>query len=411
MQKSAMWLMGSLLVISLCAFTFLGGYVTRMETVKTTAQAAGPVSASDTAAGNFAALDEIYATLQQNYVDPSKLQDPSALKQGAIDGLLTTVGDTHQVYVRKEDVQLEQSDLAGQFEGIGATVTQKNGEVSIEALIPDYPASKSSLKVGDVILAVDGQPAKGKSSTDIVKVIRGKAGTDVKITVRHNDGKQEEITVTRAQIRIDSTHTEQLMDANGQPVTDIAYLRISQFAQTTDKEVTAFLKSIQGKPYKGMILDLRNNPGGYLNQTESILNSFLKPDQVELITQARSGAEQVDKAKAASVNTSLPLVVLVNKNSASASEITAGALRDDGRATVMGEQTFGKGTVNQFFPLKQDGGELYVTVARWLTPKHDQIEGKGVTPDVVVHLGDNDDVKGYFNAQLYQAIDFLHKGS
>jgi len=415
-QKAAIGLIGGLLGITVCAFAFLGGYATRMYTYKAPAASA---SVSDTsnpngsglaATGDFGALNEIYDALKAHYVDPSKLDDTRGLKQGAIDGLLNTVGDTHQVYVSPDDVQFEQSDLSGQFEGIGATVTQKNGEVSIEALIPDYPASKSNLKVGDVILSVDGQPAKGKSSTDIVRLIRGKAGTDVKIGVRHSDGKPEDISITRAQIKLQSVYTEELKDANGNPVPDLAYMRISQFQQTTDKEVQDYLKSIQGKPYKGLIIDLRNNPGGYLVQTENILNDFLKPGQTELIHQGRNDQESVDKAQSGSTTTSLPIVVLVNKQSASASEIVAGALRDNGRATIMGEQTFGKGTVNQFFPLKNDKGEVYVTVERWLTPKHEQIEGKGITPDVVVHLGDNDDPKSYFNQQLYQAIDQLHKG-
>lgn len=416
----AIGLIGGLLGISLCAFAFLGGYATRMLTTKppVTAAAAADPNGGDaasklgqTATGDFVALNDIYDVLKAHYVDPSKLDDPAALKQGAIDGLLNTVGDVHQVYVTQQDTALAATELSGQFEGIGATVQQKNGEVSIEALIPEYPASKSNLKVGDVITSVDGQPAKGKSSTDIVKLIRGKAGTDVKIGVRHSDGNLEDITITRAQIKLQSVYTEDLKDANGNAVPDIAYLRISQFQQTTDQEVRDFLKGIQGKPYKGLIIDLRNNPGGFLTQTENILNDFLKPGQAELIHQGRDGKESVDKAQAGAASTSLPIVVLVNKGSASASEITAGALRDGGRATVMGEQTFGKGTVNQFFPLKNDKGELYVTVERWLTPNHEQIEGKGITPDIVVHLGDNDDPKSYFNQQLYQAIDKLRSGS
>ncbi|HZQ37762.1 MAG TPA: S41 family peptidase, partial [Dehalococcoidia bacterium] len=210
---------------------------------------------------------------------------------------------------------------------------------------------------------------------------------------------------------ITSVHADQLKDANGNPVNDLGYLRISQFQQSTDKEVADYLKSIQGKGYKGLILDLRNNPGGYLQQTENVLGDFLKPGQTVLITQDRNGHETVDKAAAQSVHTDLPLIVLVNKNSASASEITAGAIQQDGRGKVIGEQTFGKGTVNQFFPLPKDGGELYVSIARWLTPNHDTIEGKGITPDMVVHLADNDDPQSYFNAQLYAAIDYLHQSN
>ncbi|HLZ72910.1 MAG TPA: S41 family peptidase [Dehalococcoidia bacterium] len=423
-QKALAWMIGALLAVSLGAFAFLGGYFVRKTTEPASASApaavaaaaatAGAGSASASASGNvdFGVLQEIDNVLKANYVDPSRLQDQQALKQGAIDGLLNTVGDSHQVYVRPEDVQFEETDLSGQFEGIGATVQQKNGQVSIESLIPDYPAFKSGkLKPGDIILAVDGASMQGKTTTDAVKAIRGRAGTNVTISVQHNNGQKEDVTLTRAQILITSVHADALKDANGNPVTDLGYLRLSQFQQSTDKEVADYLKSIQGKGYKGLILDLRNNPGGYLQQTENILSDFLKPGQTVLITQDRNGKEKADKSAAQSVSSDLPLVVLVNKNSASASEITAGAIQDNGRGKVIGEQTFGKGTVNQFFPLPKDGGELYVSIARWLTPNHDQIEGKGITPDMVVHLADNDDPQSYFNAQLYAAIDYLHKAN
>src|SRR5579885_923931 len=418
-QKAAIWMVGALLAISFGAFAFLGGYFVRKTTepaaaassVAATAAAGGSANASS-GTNNFEVLQEIDNVLKANYVDPSRVQDQSALKQGAIDGLLNTVGDSHQVYVRPEDVQFEQTDLSGQFEGVGATVQQKNGQVSIESLIPDYPAAKSGkLTPGDVLLAVDGQSMQGKTTTDVVKAIRGRAGTNVTISVQHNDGSKEDVTLTRAQILITSVHADHLKDANGNPVNDLGYLRISQFQQSTDKEVADYLKSIQGKGYKGLILDLRNNPGGYLQQTENILGDFLKPGQTVLITQDRDGHETVDKASAQSVHTDLPIVVLVNKNSASASEITAGAIQQDGRGKVIGEQTFGKGTVNQFFPLPKDGGELYVSIARWLTPNHETIEGKGITPDMVVHLGDNDDPQSYFNAQLYATVDYLHQSN
>ncbi len=420
-QKAAVWMIGALLAISFGAFAFLGGYFVRKTTEPATASSSSSAaanvaqtggSASSGGTNNFAVLQEIDDVLKANYIDPSRLQDQEALKQGAIDGLLNTVGDSHQVYVRPEDVQFEQTDLSGQFEGVGATVQQKNGQVSIESLIPDYPAAKSGkLKPGDVILAVDGQSMQGKTTTDVVKAIRGRAGTNVTISVQHNDGSKEDVTLTRAQILITSVHADQLKDANGNPVNDLGYLRISQFQQSTDKEVADYLKSIQGKGYKGLILDLRNNPGGYLQQTENVLGEFLKSGQTVLITQDRDGHETVDKAPSQSVHTDLPLVVLVNKNSASASEITAGAIQDNGRGKVIGEQTFGKGTVNQFFPLPKDGGELYVSIARWLTPNHETIEGKGITPDMVVHLGDNDDPQSYFNAQLYAAVDYLHQSN
>ncbi|HZQ36537.1 MAG TPA: PDZ domain-containing protein, partial [Dehalococcoidia bacterium] len=248
-QKAAIWMIGALLAISFGAFAFLGGYFVRKTTEPAAAASSSaanlaPTGGSASAGGtnNFEVLQEIDDVLKANYVDPSRVQDQAALKQGAIDGLLNTVGDSHQVYVRPEDVQFEETDLSGQFEGIGATVQQKNGQVSIESLIPDYPAAKSGkLKPGDIILAVDGQSMQGKTSTDAVKAIRGRAGTNVTISVQHNDGSKEDITLTRAQILITSVHADQLKDANGNPVNDLGYIRISQFQQSTDKEVADYL--------------------------------------------------------------------------------------------------------------------------------------------------------------------------
>lgn len=400
------WTLGGLMVVLLASLMLLAGILIGRDTKKATQAAAvtAPASVSD----QFSTLGDIYQTLQQQYVEPAKLPDLATQKQGAIDGLLQAVGDAHQVYVPAQDVALENTDLSGQFEGIGATVEQKNGQVLIQSLIPDEPASKSNLKPGDVILAVDGASMVGKSSTDVVKVIRGQAGTKVTISVQHSDGTKEDVTITRAQITLDSVHTEDLKDKAGNPVTDLGYVRIDQFQDSTATELAKYLDGIKNKGYKGLILDLRNNPGGRLDICEQVLSDFLKSGQVELIQQERGGAQQVDKAASSSSTTALPLVVLVNKQSASASEITAGALQSNKRATVIGEQTFGKGTVNQFFPLP-DGGELYVTVGRWLTPDNKQIEGQGITPDVVVHLDNGESAQSIDNAQLYAAIDYLHQ--
>jgi carboxyl-terminal processing protease len=409
-QTILSWLVGGLLVIALCGFMLLAGVLIGRSTKKSNAAGAAQGSAASAdAQAQFGALAEIYQTLQDNYVDPSKLPDLQTQKQAAIDGLLTAVGDTHQVYVNPQDVALESSDISGQFEGVGASVQQKNGSVQIEALIPDTPAAKSNLKVGDVILGVDGKSVQGKTVNDVVGLIRGQAGTNVTISVQHSGGAKEDVQITRASITLTSVHADQITDKAGNPVTDLAYIRIDQYQDSTAKELATALDALKGKGYKGLILDLRGNPGGLLDSCEQVLNDFLKPGDVELIQQARGGAQQSVKASSGAASTDLPLVVLVNKQSASASEITAGALQDHKRAVIIGEQTFGKGTVNEFFKLPQDGGELYVSIGRWLTPAGKQIEGQGITPDMVVPLDNSDDPQSTENAQLYAAIDYLHQ--
>jgi len=415
-QKGILWSMGVLAVVALCAVTFLGGYVTRMETNKSASIGAAPGAAQGGATSggtqSFEALDEIYQVLKDYYVNPSQIPDFDVAKQDSIDGLLNAIGDPNQVYIPPSDVANVQIDESGQYEGIGATMTQKNGQVVIESLIPDYPASKSDLKVGDILLTVDGQSVSGKTTDQVVQLVRGKAGTQVTLGVKHQDGSTENITITRSAIIEQTVHTDQITDAQGNPVTDIAYMRISQFQDNTDKDVANFLNSIKGKPYKGLIIDLRNNPGGSLQATVNILNDLLQPGQTEFIEQDRNGHKQPTQAQrgAASIDPNLPIVVLVNGNSASASELTSGALHDNGRAKIIGQKTYGKGTVNQFIPLPKDGGELYVSIADWLTPNGNLIEGTGITPDIVVPLGQNQDVNSYENDQLYRAIDYIHNG-
>ena len=410
-QTVLSWVVGGLLVIALSGFMLLGGVLIGRNTKKSSAAtgAAPGSAASDNAQQQFGALAEIYQTLQDHYVDPSKLPDLQTQKQAAIDGLLNAVGDAHQVYVPPQDVQLEQTDISGQFEGVGASVQQKNGSVQIEALIPDTPASKSHLQVGDTILSVDGNSVQGKTVNDVVKLIRGQAGTSVTIGVQHPNGQKEDVQITRAAITLNSVHADQITDKDGNPVTDLAYIRIDQFQDSTPQELATALNALKGKQLKGLILDLRGNPGGLLDACEKVLDDFLKPGDVELIQQARGGGQQTDKASQGAASTSLPMVVLVDKNSASASEITAGALQDHQRAEIIGVQTFGKGTVNEFFTLPQDGGELYVSVGRWLTPNGKQIEGQGITPDMNVPLASSDQPGTTENAQLYAAIDYLRQ--
>lgn len=406
LEQIAKWSIGGLLVLAIMALCFGLGFGTRMATEKP-----APVAASvQQAAGapSFDVLNEIYSDIKKNYIDANQL-DPQALRQGAIDGLIKAVGDPHMGYLSQAAFLAENDDVSGSFSGIGATVQQKNGQL-ILAPLPNTPAERAGIKPDDVLLTVDGASTKGWTDLQAVQKIRGQKGTPVKIGVKHSNGQQNEYTITRDTINIDSVHTTALHDASGKPVTDVAYVKIDQFTMRTPQELQKQLQDIQGKGYKGLIIDLRNNPGGLVDSVIQVAGEFVNRDPV-LIVQQKDGSEQTYRPKNDGIATQLPLAILVNHNSASAAEILSGALRADRHAKLIGENTFGKGTENIFLPLKTDSGGISVTVGRWLTPDHTSIEGTGLKPDIAVTAADNEDPNAQFNSVLYRAITFLQTGS
>lgn len=408
-EQAVRWSLVGLMLLMVVGLAFGLGFSTRMlldsaddSTPATTVRAAGD-------GPDFRVLDEIYQAMKENYIEPERL-DADLLRTGAINGLITAIGDPHQVYITKEQAELDDTSLRGQFEGIGATVDQRGGEIVIVNPMDDSPAKRAGIRAGDVLLAIDGQSTKGLTERDAVRKIRGPKGTTVKLQVRRTDGKSEELAIVRDAIKLASVKSDKPIDASGQVAEDIAYVRIQEFTARTAEELDTYLKSIEGKGYKGLIIDLRNNPGGLLTSVMSVSEQFMK-NQTVLIEQVRGGSEKKFGTRDRGAATNMSLAVLVNHNSASASEILAGALRDNGRGVVLGETTLGKGTVNQFIKLNNDGGQVYVTVGRWLTPKRDVIEGKGVRPDIEVRVGDNENPQDYFNSVMFRAVDLLRNGS
>ncbi|MGI8554628.1 MAG: S41 family peptidase [Dehalococcoidia bacterium] len=408
-ENAAKWSIAGLLILAVMALSFGLGFGLRMaQEGPTLASSTGQTAARAQGAPNFDVLNEIYDDIKNRYIDSGSL-DPQALRQGAIDGLIKAVGDPHMGYLSQASFLSETDDTSGSFSGIGATVQDKNGQLVLSP-IPNTPAAKGGIKPDDTLLTVDGAPAKGWTTLQAVQKIRGPRGSSVKIGIKHSGGQQEDLSIVRDTINLDSVHSEDLHDPSGKPVNDVGYIRIDQFTLRTPKELQDKLNSFQGKNYKGLVIDLRNNPGGVVDSVISVVGDFVNHDPA-LIVQSKDGKEQTIRPTNAGIVTQMPLAILVNHNSASAAEIMSGALRDDHRAKIFGETTFGKGTENIFMPLKSDQGGISITVGRWLTPSHTSIEGTGLKPDIAVAAADSEDPNTTYNAVLYRAISYVQTGN
>lgn len=340
-------------------------------------------SAAATEAPDFRVLQEIYQILKERYVDPDKVT-PDLLRSSAIDGMLKALGDPHTLYIDPESKDSGIDIITGSFEGIGARVEQDpySGDIVIVAPFTGSPAERAGIRPGDRLLAVDGESTSGWSVAQAVRRIRGPRGTQVRLTVQHRDGTTEEVTIVRDRIVVPTVTSRPVTDSNGRALPDIAYVQIEQITEQTVPDLAQVLRDIKSKGARGLVLDLRINPGGSLNATINIADMFL--DNGTILTEVeRGGKERSFEARPGGEGTGIPMVVLVGPGSASGAEVLAAALRDNNRAILIGEKTFGKATVNQLHDLS-DGGALYVTVARWLTPRGELIEGVGVSPDIQV---------------------------
>ena len=328
---------------------------------------------------DFQLITEAWNKIDKNYVDRAAEQT-QPLTYGAISGMVTALGDTgHTTFLTPEMVKSERSYTQGQFEGIGAQVESKNGQVQIVAPFDNSPAQKAGLHAGHAILKVDGVDMSGLPVEQVVGHILGPAGTSVTLTIFDpKTGQTFDVTLVRARIVVNNVTWQKL------PGTNIAHLRIAGFSQGVGQNVKQALTDMQQQGVTGVILDLRNNPGGLLNEAVSIASQFLTSGDV-LLEQNGQGQVTHQTVRRGGVATQLPMVVLVNNGSASASEIVAGALQDAGRGKLIGETTFGTGTVLSEFPLS-DGSALMIAIEEWLTPKGRVIWHKGIVPDQTITL-------------------------
>ena len=335
--------------------------------------------------------------VEDEFYDKQALQNPEVV-YGAIRGLIEPLGDPYTSFVNPREAEIQGEDLSGKFDGIGAEIEVKDNRLLIVAPQQGTPAERAGLRPGDHITRIDGKPTDGLSATDAVALIRGPRGTAVVLTIaREGVAAPFDVCVVRDEIKLKYVAWEMLPDG-------LAYLRLTSFGEVTTDFVNA-LREIRKQQARGLILDLRSNPGGYLEVAIDVASQFLDRGIV-LKQQERSGEPQKYPVKPGGLTTDTPMVVLVNHGSASASEIVAGALQDYRRATLIGETTFGKGSVQKVHTLS-DKSSLRVTTAHWLTPNGREINQKGLEPDIVVPTPETPPKDRSEDTQLQRAIEFL----
>jgi len=319
---------------------------------------------------------DVLGLLQKEYVEETNSKD---LMYGAIKGMLETL-DPHSAFMPPNMYKEMQEETKGRFEGLGIEITIKEGVLTVVSPIEDTPAFKAGILAGDQILKIDGDSTKNLTLMDSVKRMRGPKGTKVTITImREGFTKPREFTLTRDVIPVRSVRHELLEKQYG-------YIRLSQFQEKTEGELDKALKALEEESkgsMKGLVLDLRNNPGGLLDQAVKVADRFIESGLIVSMEGRREDQKMKFFAHSQGTIARYPLIVLVNGGSASASEIVAGAIQDHGRGILVGTQTFGKGSVQTIFPLK-DGSGLRLTTARYFTPNGRSIQAKGIIPDILV---------------------------
>jgi carboxyl-terminal processing protease len=337
---------------------------------------------------DFDLLVEAWKMVSKNYVDKDKL-DPQKLSQGAVKGMIEALDDPPSFYVDPETHKLEMSSLTGKYFGIGAYISTKDKQLTIVSPIAGSPAEEAGLKPGDKILEINGKSSERMTSSEAALKIQGPAGTTVKLLIlREGEAKPFEKTITRREITIKSVYWENR--------DRIGYIKLTGFLQKSDSEMLSALKSLVAEGVDGIVLDLRNNPGGLLDASIYIASEFLPTGLIVVDVVDSNDNHRKEAVRRNGTATNLPLVVLVNNGSASASEVLAGALQDHNRAKIAGKKTYGKGSVQMISNLK-GGSALHITIARWYTPNGRPIDGVGLTPDIPLDLEGEDLVKWAIN--------------
>jgi carboxyl-terminal processing protease len=340
---------------------------------------------------------QAWQIVHDQYVDQPV--DNITLMRGAIRGMLDSLGDQHTSYMDPEQFRQANIPLRGEYEGIGAWVDTTTEYLTIVSPMPDSPAEKAGLKAGDQIIAIDGDDMTGIDGNVALQRVIVPAGTEVTLTIlREGEPEPFDVTLNRAHIVVPSVQSEMLEDR-------IGYIQLSTFGDTTTEDLRRALENLRSENPTGLILDLRNNGGGGLQTAIEVASEFVG-DGVIMYEEYGDGSRDTYNAIKGGLATEIPLVVLINEGSASASEIVAGAVQDTGRGKLVGVTSFGKGSVQTWVPLKDNQGAVRVTIARWLTPNGRTIHEVGLDPDVVVELTE-EDIAAERDPQLDKAIELL----
>lgn len=328
-------------------------------------------------------LAMVFEVARDNFVEEA---DEKKMLEAAMNGMLGAL-DPHSSYLSADDFKEFNDKSHGEFGGLGIQITSDRGAVRVISPIDDTPADKAGIKAGDYITHIDGEQVFDLTLNQAVKKMKGRPGTKVKLTVVSDDGEPREMTLKRAIIKVESVKHDTKMLADADPddkdTPKIGYIRISDFGATTSRDLNKAIKELEKDKVVGYVVDVRNNPGGYLTAAIDVSDAFL--DGGEIVSTRGKEKTDIERvfAKPGDLVNGKPVVVLINHGSASASEIVAGALQDNGRGLVMGSQSFGKGSVQQQKPLG-DGTAIHITIARYYTPSGRSIQNEGITPDIEV---------------------------
>jgi carboxyl-terminal processing protease len=339
-----------------------------------------PAGVSEENKQSVALFVEALNAVEEDYVDQEEI-DPKEQTYGAIKGMLDSLGDEgHTRFLTPEETEKSREMISSKYVGIGVRLEDKDDEVVVTSPMRGSPAEEAGIESGDVLIAVDGESVKGMDFKEIGEKIKGPEGTEVDLTVLR-DEEERDFTVERAELEVPAA-TWNLI-----PGTDVAHLRLASFSENSAAKLEGAIAEARQAGAERLVLDLRDNPGGLVDQAEEVAAQFLPAGDVVFIRKDADGEEQETTVPEDDKPLNVPLVVLVNEGSSSSAEILAGALRDNDRAKVIGQTTFGTGTVLSEHTLS-DGSSILLGIAEWLTPNGDSIRGSGIEPDIEVELGD-----------------------
>lgn len=364
-----------------------------------------PPAGSPLAGVDFTTFYEVWDLIAAQY--DGALPKTDAMRDAIISGSLETLGDNYTRYVSPDVAERMREDMQGAVEGIGAFVFENDeGLFEIVRPIDGQPADLAGVKAGDILIEIDGESVLDLSFDEVILMVRGPQGTSVNLKfLREGEKEPVEFTIVRTRFEVPIVESE-LLPSEMTGGEAIGYIRLTEFNSNAEEKLLEALNELMAQGITGLVFDLRDNPGGYLDQSIAVADAFL-PDGVALFERNIRGLDQTFRTIDGDLAEAIPMVVLVNSGSASASEIVAGAIQDRGRAVLVGETTFGKGSVQQIHPLS-DGSELRVTIARWYTPNNNSISGEGITPDIEVETPE--DLGGPEDGQLLRAIEYLLTG-